>query len=90
LAHGGLELQTCDGSDRTCAFVGADFGWAANKYTSYGFGLGDTTMSRYGLVGVIRAGLEVGSKRVRWRPGIEATVGDVSGVALMQSIAFRI
>lgn len=87
--HAGLELSTCHTGDHVCAFAGADLGWAHSEYWEsdwFGSGMG---YEHDGMVGVIRAGLDVGGKHVRWRPGFEGTVGTSSAGGITNSLVVQ-
>lgn len=87
-AHGGVEVASCHPGERVCAYAGADLGYAQSEYSTWSFD-GNMSGSTAGVIGVLRAGLDIGGKHVRWRPGFEADVGNTSAGALTQSIVFR-
>jgi len=99
----GADAMTCTGSGVYCAYLGGDAGYQRTQFSGYwnkfwpDTGV-DYTMpvnkrvgGREGMIGVARAGLDIGGKHVRWRPGIEASfAGDgLDGVNITQSLAYR-
>ena len=98
----GADLMGCNDNGALCAFVGADLGVQTVNYVGrsdpwfcdgdYSDCMGNPIDDhKTGALGVGRVGLDIGSKHLRWRPGIEAsatTDGGV-GVNLTQSLAYR-
>ena len=87
---GGVDATTCNKLEKVCAYAGFSAGFAAGKFTESDWfdpGSGMAT-STQGATGVLRAGLDIGSKHVRWRPGIEAALFGPSQGAITNSIAF--
>ena len=89
-ATGGIDATSCSKREKVCAYGGFSAGYAASKFTESDWfdpGSGMSTSSQ-GASGVLRAGLDIGSKHVRWRPGIEASLFGASQGALTNSLAF--
>lgn len=87
---GGIDATTCNKLEKVCAYAGFSAGYAASKFTESDWfdpGSGMATQSQ-GAIGVLRAGLDIGSKHVRWRPGFEASLFGPSEGAVTNSIAF--
>ncbi len=91
-AHAGIELSTCRIGQHVCVYGGADLGTAHGYYEdSDWFSEDDYRMSYSydGTVTVIRAGLDIGSKTLRWRPGFEATLGTANAAGITNSLLVR-
>jgi hypothetical protein len=87
---GGIDATTCGDLETVCAYAGAGVGYAASKYTSEGwFGGSQMSTGATGPVAMLRAGLDIGNKHVRWRPGFEASVVGPSAGALTNAVEFR-
>lgn len=85
--YAGFELSNCPRA-HVCAYLGGDVGYARSTYTTSSWGMeGSQTTGSDGMVGVARLGLDIGGRRISWRPGIDVTVGSVKSAALTQSIA---
>src|SRR6185312_10711260 len=101
--RGGADVMSCNASGGLCAYAGADLGFQHTQFAGESTPLfciddtGDSCMgnsideSHNTLIGVARAGFDVGGEHLRWRPGVELAVGDtdVNGFNLTQSIAYR-
>jgi hypothetical protein len=86
---GGIDVNSCAHLESVCAYVGGSAGYAASKYIENDW-FGDTMQTGgTGAVGMLRAGLDVGNKHVRWRPGLEVALFGPNVGALTQSVEFR-
>jgi hypothetical protein len=90
----GADLRGCTRSGVLCAFAGMDLAYQHVEYSGTEddwFGDSEPTMTTADdsrMVGIGRAGLDIGGEHIRWRPGFEMAL-DGSGAELSQSIAFR-
>jgi hypothetical protein len=91
-ATAGVDATSCEKLEKVCAYVGASAGYAYSKYTDsndwFTGAAGMSTLDQ-GAVGMLRAGMDIGSTHVRWRPGVEVAVVGPSAAALTQSVIFR-
>jgi hypothetical protein len=96
----GADAMGCTGSGVLCGYLGADAGYQHTQYAGMtdpilcgdnGCDRDPVDERRDRMIGVARAGLDIGDKNLRWRPGIEASfAGDgVNGVNVTQAIAYR-
>ena len=84
-ARGGLELHECGRAGALCAIAGVDVGYRDESVT------GNVPMNLAGPEAVARFGLDVGTRRVRFRPVFEGTSthrGDTG--ALLVGLASRL
>ena len=80
-ARAGIEARSCTTHRIACAYAGADLGyqsytWHANEYHM------SPDEPHHDLIGVARAGFDLGGRHVRVRPGIEtyhALAGNTHG-----------
>ena len=88
----GIEASTCDGPSVACVIAGVDAGFDSQIYTS------DHYMTdAAGAVLVPRAGLDVGTQHVRFRPTLRVIVdpftpvsgGELAGLELSATVAYR-
>jgi len=80
------QLHTGAASRKACSFrtISSDHVLAPD-----GFSDDTMTSSQAGVVGVVRAGLDIGNEHVRWRPGFEATFGSVAAGGITQSLVVQ-
>ncbi|HET9987652.1 MAG TPA: hypothetical protein VFQ65_04015 [Kofleriaceae bacterium] len=92
----GLELRECTLSGIVCGIAGIDAGIQHTHFVGHADNLFDSTSSeppmttdRAAGIAVLRVGLDVGGKHLRYRPEIEMSYdGGANGVDLMQSLAW--
>lgn len=87
---GGIDATTCPKVERVCAYAGFGAGYAQSTSSdSDWFTGGTSSMNEHGATGMLRAGMDLGGKHVRWRPGFAVSLFGPAGGAFTNSISFR-
>lgn len=87
-ATGGIDATSCTKVEKVCAYAGFSAGYASSRYTEHDWFSSDTmSTASDGATGILRMGLDIGTRHVRWRPGFEVTVFGPSQGAFTNSVA---